>query len=504
MLDIADHVLRMLMPYNNLEVLIPYQARYFRNMRTQKTIAIVGGGVSGSLTAYHLIRNHVSARIVLIDPRTQLGLGLAYSTPSYQHLLNVPAGKISALPDQPDHFLRWIQRHYDAKMTAADFAPRAVFGRYIQSLVKTISHLDHRQTSVQACRIEGRQAVLELADGSSVVADAVVLATGNFDPAPMRGVAEETIADGTYCHSAWEGATYADLPADAPIALIGSGLTTVDVILRLREIGHRGKITAISRHGVFPYRHAPYEPLQNPVIAGDAPLRARDLLRGVHLAIKAGMDWRAVVDSLRARTNELWLALPLAEQRRFRRHLQRRWEVVRHRMAPPIANHIEAELATGTLVLHRGSLHAVLPSSQGTVVQYEAGSGEIGEIAAARVINCTGPNMNYRRVGSALLDDLFAQGLAVAGPLGSALWSDQRGALRSRDGSFSSILFNVGPGRQGTLIESIAVPELRQQAVEMAQVLTTQFFSNVQVYEDAASISESGSAEAMVRYDLVS
>jgi uncharacterized NAD(P)/FAD-binding protein YdhS len=473
-------------------------------MRTQKTIAIVGGGVSGSLTAYHLIRNHASARIVLIDPRTELGLGLAYSTPSYQHLLNVPAGKISALPDQPDHFLRWVQRHYDAKMTAADFAPRAVFGRYIQSLMKTISHLDHRQTSVLACRIEGRQAVLQLVDGSSLVADAVVLATGNFDPAPMRGVAEETIADGTYCHSAWEGATYANLPPDAPIALIGSGLTTVDVILRLRETGHRGTVTAISRHGVFPYRHAPYESLQNPVIAGDPPATARDLLHRVHLAIKAGVEWRAVIDSLRARTNELWLALPLVEQRRFRRHLQRRWEVVRHRMAPPIADQIEAELGAGTLVLRRGSLHAVLPSSQGALVQYETGNGEIGEIAAARVINCTGPNMNYRRVGSALLDNLFAQGLAVAGPMGFGLWSDQRGAMRDRDGSFSNILFNVGPGRLGTLIESIAVPELRQQAVELAQLLTTQFLSTARADEDTATLSDAGLMEAMVRYDLVS
>jgi uncharacterized NAD(P)/FAD-binding protein YdhS len=211
-----------------------------------------------------------------------------------------------------------------------------------------------------------------------------------------------------------------------------------------------------------------------------------------------------VIDSLRARTNELWLALPLVEQRRFRRHLQRRWEVVRHRMAPPIADQIEAELRAGTLVLRRGSLHAVRPSSQGALVQYETGSGEIGEIAAARVINCTGPNMNYRRVGSALLDKLFAQGLAVAGPMGFGLWSDQRGAMRDRDGSFSSILFNVGPGRLGTLIESIAVPELRQQAVELAQVLTTQFLSTARADEDTATLSDAGLMGAMVRYDLVS
>src|SRR5580698_595667 len=305
-------------------------------MRTQKTIAIVGGGVSGALTAYHLIRNGAQARMVLIDPRPELGLGLAYSTPSYRHLLNVPAGKISALPDQPDHFLRWLNANYDANLTAADFAPRAVFGRYVQSLIEETPGLEHLQSFVRNLRVDRGRAVLDLADGATLVADAVVIATGNFDPAPFPGVAEEAIASGAYCHSAWEDATYANLPADAPVALIGSGLTTVDVILRLREIGHRGPITAISRHGVFPHRHAAYQPLDAPVIAGEAPASARELLRLVHRAIKAGHEWRAVIDSLRSRTNELWLALPVAEQKRFRRHLQRRWDVVRHRMAPPI------------------------------------------------------------------------------------------------------------------------------------------------------------------------
>src|SRR5258708_35360159 len=162
-------------------------------MKLNKTIAIIGGGVSGALTAYHLIRRRAHANVILIDPRANLGLGLAYSTPSYRHLLNVPAGRMSALPDQPNHFLNWLQKNYDASMTEADFAPRAVFGRYIQSLLKTVPDVDHRQTAVLDCHVVDGQATLDLADGTKIVADAVVLATGNFDPAPLRGVAEETV-----------------------------------------------------------------------------------------------------------------------------------------------------------------------------------------------------------------------------------------------------------------------------------------------------------------------
>jgi uncharacterized NAD(P)/FAD-binding protein YdhS len=459
-------------------------------MKLNKTIAIIGGGVSGALTAYHLIRRGAQVKVIVIDPRANLGLGLAYSTPSYRHLLNVPAGKISALPDQPNHFLNWLRKNYDTRTTEADFAPRATFGRYIQSLLKTVPNLGHRQTAVLDCHLAGEQAILDLADGTKIVADAVVLATGNFDPAPLRGVAEEAISNGTYCHSAWEDSTYANLAPDAPVALIGSGLTAVDVLLRLREAGHRGQIIAISRHGVFPYRHASYTPLKTPVIAGTPPATVRELLRAVHRAIKEGKEWRAVIDSLRGRTNELWMALPLTEQKRFRRHLQRRWEVVRHRMAPPIADQIDAELEAGTLTKRRGSLRAVLPSPSGAQVQLRANHGEVKEVTVARVINCTGPNMNYRRVGSPLLDSLFSQGSIVAGPHGTGLWTSETGAVRDQNGSYSNVLYHVGPGRQGTLLESIAVPELCQQAAELAELLAGKFTAREQDLVPSTPLAE--------------
>src|ERR1700684_1571579 len=103
------------------------------------TIAIIGGGVSGTLTAFQLLQQETPSRVILIDQLPDFGLGLAYSTPSLRHLLNVPAGKISALPDQPDHFLNWLLENHDAAATETTFAPRSVFGRYIQSLLTSTS-----------------------------------------------------------------------------------------------------------------------------------------------------------------------------------------------------------------------------------------------------------------------------------------------------------------------------------------------------------------------------
>ncbi|WP_158615243.1 FAD/NAD(P)-binding protein [Acidipila sp. EB88] len=440
-------------------------------------IAIIGGGVSGALTAFHLIQQRVNARVFVIEPRAQLGFGLAYSTPTLRHLLNVPAGKISAFPAEPEHFLQWLRTHYDPQATAATFAPRAVFGRYISSLMATVRGVEQVQAEVVSYRDAKPGAVLTLSDGATLWADLVVLATGNFAPAPLHGITDTARATGAYAHDAWGAATYSKLDPDSGVTLIGTGLTGVDVLLRLREAGHRGTITAISRHGVFPKHHAAYEPSLDCAIPDGTTPTCLEYLRALRQVIRNGVAWRAAIDSLRATTNDLWMELPRHEQVRFRRHLQRRWDVVRHRMAPSIADVIEAELAAGTLILREGRLAGVENHASGAIVMIRKG-GVLETIKTGRVINCTGPNMNYRGVDSALLQNLFAQGLASSGALGGGFHTTRLGALIGADGKISEKLFNLGPGRLGTLLESIAIPELRMQAVEMAALLADRLKSN--------------------------
>jgi len=57
-----------------------------------------------------------------------------------------------------------------------------------------------------------------------IVADAVVLGTGNLDPAPMRGVAGRQKRMAATASAAWETRRMR-IFADAAVALIGSGLT---------------------------------------------------------------------------------------------------------------------------------------------------------------------------------------------------------------------------------------------------------------------------------------
>ena len=458
-----------------------------RNEISRK-IAIIGGGVSGVLTAFHLIRQGTPAEIVLIDQRQDLGLGLAYSTPSLRHLLNVPAGKISALPDQPDHFLNWLQRNFDPSATEKTFAPRAVFGRYVQSLLATVSDIRVLQAQVTDVRPQQSGALIILNDDRKVHADFVVLATGNFDPAPLPGISKEAVLHDRYHHNAWSENTYRGLPKDAPIAIIGTGLTGVDVVLRLRELGHAGKIIAVSRHGIFPNGHQDYTPMQQSAIPLNTAPTAIAYLRSLRNAIRAGAEWRAAVDSLRATTNQLWQRLPLNEQKRFRRHLQRRWDVVRHRMAPSIAAIIEAEISNGTLEIREGRLAGVDASTNGAHVSVHDHNGTYS-FEVNRVINCTGPSMNYRRVQSELMRSLFDRGLASPGPLGGGFHCTADGALIGANGVASDVIYNLGPGRLGDLIESIAVPEIRQQAADLAKTLNARL-DTLADQEDRAALKE--------------
>src|SRR6476646_311716 len=105
-----------------------------------RRVAIVGAGAAGSLTAVQLMRQADRlgrpVEIWLVDPAERTGPGIAYSTCDPRHLLNVPAGRMSAFPDDPGHFLRWLTDHH-LPTDPGDFVPRRVYGQYLSDLVES-------------------------------------------------------------------------------------------------------------------------------------------------------------------------------------------------------------------------------------------------------------------------------------------------------------------------------------------------------------------------------
>ena len=78
-------------------------------------VVIVGGGFSGAATAFHLLRGARSLiDVVLVDTAARVGRGLAYSTSSEHHLLNVPAGRLGLDPADESHFHAWLRQQGQA------------------------------------------------------------------------------------------------------------------------------------------------------------------------------------------------------------------------------------------------------------------------------------------------------------------------------------------------------------------------------------------------------
>ena len=445
------------------------------------TIAIIGGGFSGSMLAVELLRRAAGRIYVqLIERRPIPGRGVAYGTQFEGHLLNVRAKNMSAYADVSDHLLRWAQRHYSSSVKPDDFLPRPVYGQYISSqLREAISSYPAafrciRDEAISAAPTAGRTEI-RLKSSPAIIADKVVLALGNFPPADLQ-IPGKSATSSRYVSNPWSADAFKDAAHDNSVLLIGSGLTSVDVTVELRARGFEGTIHMLSRRGLLPQRHAavPFPPFPTE----NTPRTIRGLVRLIRLQVKKaeerGSNWRAVVDSLRPVTQQIWRSLPLAEQRRFLRHLRSYWDVHRHRIAERIADQLTLQLRSGHIQTHAGLIIEYEEHSTCVEVTYrERKSGHPKKLLVDRVVNCTGPEGDYRRVSSPLLLDIMERGLVRPDALSLGLDVADDGAVVDTQGSPSSLLYALGPLRRGKLWESIAVPELRVQVAALASLLVS-------------------------------
>ena len=455
------------------------------------TIVIIGAGFSGSMIAVHLARQVSSkTRIVLMERAERFAEGVAYSTRDACHLLNVPAGRMSAFPDDASHFLRWAQRRRpDA--TSGAYLPRRDYAEYLRDILQETLGAAPPAPPVQrvtaeavALQREAGTERLRVVDrgGAAIPADAVVLAIGNFPPSDPPCGTPEFYTSQFYCRDPWrpEGL---EVDGAEDLLLLGTGLTMVDVAVSLRMRGHRGVIHGVSRRGLLPQTHrasvdAP--PHRDPPAALARWTRtAPGLLRAVREAVaegaRVGLDWQDVLTSLRSVTPALWQSLPLDERARFLRHVRPYWETHRHRMAPEIGRTIQQMRADGGLHILAGRVEGyhVVGSSVEARVRLR-GTEAARTLRVARVLNCTGPDTNLARVGDPLVQSLRDSGLIRPDPLGLGLDSDDAGRAVSAGGQVQPRVFIAGPLRRGSHWENVAVPELRGEAQRIAAAVARQ------------------------------
>ena len=455
-------------------------------------IAIIGAGFSGTLLALHLLqRCPPDTRVVLIERNARFGRGPAYASGNASHLLNVPAAKMSAFQQRPLDFLHWLQALPPEESCClgsgpASFVPRRMFGRYMRHLLNLEMKVPERGDQLVLVRgdvtditPDGAGLTLTLDRNRTIQAERAVLAIGNFPPAPPP-VADPTFYDSpAYKADPWGPDTLEGLDPDLPVLLIGTGLTTIDSVVSLLDQGHRGPITALSRRGLLPHRHAAATPGTAMPQTDAFPTRLNALARSLRQAAArqaaSGAGWHAVIDELRPITTELWQAMTFRDRQRFLRHLRPWWDIHRHRIPGIVADRIAAARASGQLRIRAGRIRGYLqehPCGPVTVSFRPRFQDRLERVTVGRVINCAGPDADYGRIRDPLVRSLLDRGLVRADPLCLGLDVTAHCALLAQDGSISRRLFAVGPVTKGTFWEMTAVPDIRQQAELLALQLS--------------------------------
>jgi uncharacterized NAD(P)/FAD-binding protein YdhS len=448
-------------------------------------IAIIGGGAAAAALLSELVARQPGPGLH-IDWYTSgdaQARGIAYSTQSDRHLLNVRAASMGMFSGQPQGFLDYA-RTLDASVAGTDFLPRRLYGDYLQSeVVKALQCARDTGTDVQLVPFHadalvpeaGAVTVIQGEDSRRV--DAAVLAIGALPPQPLPGVDPAALASGRYITSPWSFLNRLELDEPpAEVLLVGLGLTAIDVLLELSARWPQTRFTTVSRHGLPPEAHrakaaAPQDDGGQLVEAmRDAPA-IRAWLALLREAIGQSSDWRTVIDSLRPHTPGLWQSLPKDEQARFLRHARWAWERARHRMPPQVASSIQALEADGRLRRRRGRVRQVELDGQRLAVQLRPSGRTAGEtLHADLVIQTIGLNTDVRQTPHPLISQLRTNGHIEADPLGLGLRAQSDGRL-CRGAQPWPNLFAIGSLLRGRLWESTAMPEIRQQARNLAEHL---------------------------------
>ena len=377
----------------------------------RRTVVIIGGGFSGAAIAHHLDRRAPGlARIVVVEPRASLGAGLAYSTEDPAHRINVPASRMSLDPQQPQHFENWLVEtgalRDDPESRLADgrsFPRRTLFGRYVgEQLSEAISvgRLEHCRDSVTKVTPRSDGYGVSLSKGETLEATIVIIASTHPPPSAPAALRRALAGHKRFiANSALANALDVVSSSDR-VLIVGAGLTMADIVASLDRRGHKGVITALSRHGQLPGQHAERVAPSFGNFLIDPSRTAVQLLCAVRETVDRaeaqGLPWQSVFDALREQGRGIWMALEPSEQRRAVRHLRSYWDARRFRVAPQVQAVLKRRRREGTFRSMAGVVRAVRPSTTGLPIVIRSRGAETEFLLRVRQ-NCRGDRSGAQR-----------------------------------------------------------------------------------------------------------
>jgi uncharacterized NAD(P)/FAD-binding protein YdhS len=148
------------------------------------------------------------------------------------------------------------------------------------------------------------------------------------------------------------------------------------------------------------------------------------------------------------------------------------WEVIRHRIPVQSSFVLTEMISSGQLTIHKGQVqHAKLAGEQ-IEISWES-DRKTATNSFSKVVNCTGPESNYRKVRLPVLTDLMNKKMLVNDELGLGIACTYDGKLIGENGKTVQGLWCIGPMRKAVLWETTAIRELRIQASEIASEISS-------------------------------
>ncbi|MGJ0119414.1 FAD/NAD(P)-binding protein [Williamsia sp. MIQD14] len=478
------------------------------------SIGIVGGGAA----AISLLRQlpHGDRLDVVVYSDRPPGPGRAYAEPAESALLNRQVFAMSVSDAWPDEFADWVAAHAPDHLDDGEhsFVPRALYGRYlVDSAESAQAQLGDHLTFVAgrvvdiAPRAGAYRLTVASADGGVVEAthDLVVLALGSSPPAdPYRLTGLPSYTGDPYPIDGW----LTDVVGADDAAVVGTGLSAVDVALALRRNDFTGRLTMCSRNGIVPDARAIVSPLDfDPDISAlilrvtrkRGGLEWQDVMQIVdYLALGEGIRrsevraafaavarpagerlsdgadptrsvdaavQRLVIGIAQHYVNEIWSAMTRRARTEFLATTHAGFQALSNPLPATSAAALGAMVSDGRLSIRAG-VTDIEPTAQGFDIAFRHGD----RAAVTQVVNATRTAAGAPSpAAGAVVSSLLHRGLAQANPYGGLRVDIVSNALLDRSGGSVPGLYAIGEIASGDLYYISSMGKIRRRARSVAR-----------------------------------
>ena len=323
-----------------------------KSKREQEIIplAIIGDGYTAAAFVYHLMKQGIPAGEITVFGKGRLGQGRAYGAKHQDYRLNVRAELMQLDDDEPDAFPEWARTNIDdplAQTDAGAFYRRADYARYLEAELQHClkgQALTQIKKEITALHQTERGWQLTTDDGEMFEAGKTVIATGNPPSNPLFEI--PSTLKNIINHSPWHFDGFEHLNTYQHIAIIGGGLTGLDLVTALANSGFansgfKGHISIITPEGFLPPEQLNWSQDKAEAYRTDEWVDAKSASQFANIFLKSlnknGLnndEQQERFEALRLDINQHWKTLSLEDRKRLLKRFGWIWQKIRYRATP--------------------------------------------------------------------------------------------------------------------------------------------------------------------------